>query len=255
MRTKATDLNKTTSVFGSRTRWTILDGVKDRNSPQYRDAMIYLAERYRKPIHVFLRRLGFLGEQADDLTQEFFAVWLEKGLFGRADRTRGRFRWFLKVAIRRFALNELRKRKTKRRNPEGGVGSWENLRSDDEDGISFEPSHDNTPEREFDLTLDLEIAQRALASFEEECRKDGMEAHAYVFRKELADPILKRAAVPDRAETAAELKLSAKQVSNRLTIARKKYQSHLRNEVRAYAETDEEIAEEVRRIFRLFSGE
>ena len=49
---------------------------------------------------------GHSPEDAQDLTQEFFAHVLHKGYFHLADRTRGRFRTFLVHALEHFLINE-----------------------------------------------------------------------------------------------------------------------------------------------------
>ena len=49
---------------------------------------------------------GILPTDAQDLTQEFFARLLAKEYLQAADREKGRFRTFLRVALRRFLANE-----------------------------------------------------------------------------------------------------------------------------------------------------
>lgn len=74
------------------TRWTLF---RERDF----DAIVRL---YWRPVYLHARRRGLPIEDAKDLTQEFFARFIEKDYAAQADRTRGRFRSFLRAAIDHF---------------------------------------------------------------------------------------------------------------------------------------------------------
>ena len=61
-----------------------------RSSPDARDALATLCQVYWYPLYAYVRRKGHSPNDAQDLTQEFFARLLEKNIAGKADRTRGR---------------------------------------------------------------------------------------------------------------------------------------------------------------------
>jgi RNA polymerase sigma-70 factor (ECF subfamily) len=65
-----------------------------------------LCKIYWPPVYGFIRRNGYHAEQAEDLTQAFFVVMLEKNYLKDADRDRGRFRTFLLTAVKHFLANE-----------------------------------------------------------------------------------------------------------------------------------------------------
>ena len=46
--------------------------------------MAFLAEHYWRPVYQFFRRWGRSREDAEDLTQAFFAHFIDRGLAGRA---------------------------------------------------------------------------------------------------------------------------------------------------------------------------
>ena len=56
--------------------------------------------------YAYARRDGHSVDQAQDLTQAFFARFLEKHDVRAADQTRGRFRSFLLTSFRHFLSNE-----------------------------------------------------------------------------------------------------------------------------------------------------
>ncbi len=65
-------------------------------------ALTELCEIYWRPLYAFLRRQGYGPEDAQDLTQGFFAHLIEARAYTRADREKGRFRSFLLGALKRF---------------------------------------------------------------------------------------------------------------------------------------------------------
>ncbi len=112
-----TDTAKSTdraSVFAT-TRWSVVLAAQDRASPESASALETLCRTYWYPLYAFVRRQGRGPEDAQDLTQAFFAKLLEKHYLRAAAREKGRFRTFLLVAFKRFLANEWdRSRRLKR---------------------------------------------------------------------------------------------------------------------------------------------
>ena len=72
-------------------------------------------QNYWYPLYAFIRRRGHSAEEAEDLTQEFFARLLDKEFLAGVDRERGRFRTFLLMAVKRFLANEYDRAQAKKR--------------------------------------------------------------------------------------------------------------------------------------------
>ena len=72
-----------------------------RDTSEAREALSSLCQAYWYPIYAYIRHRGHTPEQAQDLTQEFFAYILEHDLIAMADPTRGRFRSFLRTVCAR----------------------------------------------------------------------------------------------------------------------------------------------------------
>jgi len=64
-------------------------------SPVSEAALEKLCHTYWFPLYAFARRQGNNPEDAQDLTQDFFARLLEKNYLAKADPDRGKFRTFL----------------------------------------------------------------------------------------------------------------------------------------------------------------
>ena len=88
------------------THWSIVRAAGSDSTGRSRDALAQLCGTYWEPLYAYLRRQGHRAEDAEDLTQGFFARVLEKGVLDAADPTRGRFRSFLLASLRHYAANE-----------------------------------------------------------------------------------------------------------------------------------------------------
>ena len=88
------------------TRWSLVLAASDDGSQQTHRALADLCEAYWQPVYAFIRRRERNPEAALDLTQEFFARFLEKKSIRDADPQRGRFRSFLLTAVCHFLNNE-----------------------------------------------------------------------------------------------------------------------------------------------------
>jgi RNA polymerase sigma factor (sigma-70 family) len=86
------------------TRWTIVleAGDSATASADALGALSELCQIYWRPLYAFLRSQGYGPEDAQDLTQGFFAHLIETRAYARADREKGRFRSFLLGALKRF---------------------------------------------------------------------------------------------------------------------------------------------------------
>ncbi len=94
---------QTAASFQS-TLWALVLGARGD-----RHALEQLLRSYWSPVYAFIRRQGYSGHDASDLTQEFLSqVVLGRDLVGRATPERGRFRAFLKQALRNFLIDQHR---------------------------------------------------------------------------------------------------------------------------------------------------
>src|ERR1051325_791455 len=103
MRGATPDAAAQDGAFAS-TRWSVvLDAAQSQTPPdQALSALSELCRIYWKPIFFFLRRQGSSPEDAQDLTQGFFAHLIESRAYARADREKGRFRSFMLGALKHF---------------------------------------------------------------------------------------------------------------------------------------------------------
>jgi RNA polymerase sigma-70 factor (ECF subfamily) len=88
------------------TSWSLVLAAAANLTADSRASLVTLCNVYWQPIYVFIRRNGYDRDEAEDLTQAFFVVMLEKNYLRDADRDRGRFRAFILTAVKHFLANE-----------------------------------------------------------------------------------------------------------------------------------------------------
>jgi RNA polymerase sigma-70 factor (ECF subfamily) len=75
-------------------------------SPAAQEALEKLCRVYWRPLYGFVRRQGNGPEEAEDLTQGFFARLLERRDLDVVRREKGRLRSYLLVSLKHFLANE-----------------------------------------------------------------------------------------------------------------------------------------------------
>src|SRR5512142_966517 len=97
------------------THWSAVMSAGEGESTEAQEALEQLCRVYWFPLYAYVRRRGYSPEDAQDLTQEFFAKLLTRHWLARADPARGRFRTFLLTALEYFLANEWDKARARKR--------------------------------------------------------------------------------------------------------------------------------------------
>jgi len=88
------------------THWSVVLAARAQGSPQAAEALEKLCRTYWYPLYAYVRRRGYTSEDAQDLTQEFFARLLRKNYPAQADRAKSKFRSFLLLTLNHFLADE-----------------------------------------------------------------------------------------------------------------------------------------------------
>src|SRR3990167_8028436 len=110
-----TEFCGTGSASFATTHWSVVRKSGGDDSAQAAAALEQLCRTYWYPLYAYVRRRGFSPEDAQDLTQEFFARLLAHHWVADADRTKGRFRTFLLTALSRFLANQWDRARARKR--------------------------------------------------------------------------------------------------------------------------------------------
>ena len=225
------------------THWSVVLASADSANPESRRALEVLCRRYWYPIYAHARLLGNDRDQAQDLTQGFFAHVLETHALKVADRGRGRFRAFLKGTFDHFVANE---RRTARAQKRGGGKSDLALDFDTaESRYRLEPVDETTPEQSFERRWARGLLNRALQRLESETKAEGAGER---FRR--LEPFLtgKPAGTAYR-EVGAELGLSEGAVKGAVHRMRRRYGRILRDEIAQTVRDPDQVDDELRHVF------
>src|SRR5437870_2672684 len=162
--------------FGT-TRWSLILSAAASNADERkaREAIAELCRTYWRPVFVFVSRQGYPVEEAQDLTQDFFAMILESNWLRRADEHRGRFRSFLLKSLQNFLSHaEERTRATKRGGRMAFV-SWDEWLAEAPSQLmlSAQTIESLPPEHLFDLRWAATVVEHALQRLREQCERKG----------------------------------------------------------------------------------
>ena len=152
------------------TQWSVVAAaIRDRSDAG--DALAALCESYWQPLYAFIRRSGHAAQDAEDLTQGFFSVVLEKGYLAQADRDRGRFRTFLLAAVKNFLAKQRDREQAIKRG--GGTTTLSlDFRSTEQRYLA-EPIERWTAEALFEREWALALLSQVLEEIERTYQQDG----------------------------------------------------------------------------------
>jgi len=219
----------------------------DRGSPEAELALEELCRTYWYPLYVYVRRQTPTREDAEDLTQAFFARLLEKNYLAGLDSERGRFRAFLLAALKHFLANEWDRASRQKRG--GGVATvaldWQNA----DTRYQIEPPDNLSPDRLFDQAWAVTLLERVLARLRGESATEGK---AELFRELKPFLMVGKGAIP-YARVAESLKLTEGAVRVAVHRLRGRYRELLRDEVRQTIADPAQVEEEMRALFAAFA--
>lgn len=230
------------------THWSVVLAAGGPDSAQATAALESLCRTYWYPLYAYVRRSGHSPEDAADLTQEFFARLIGRHYLTAVRPERGRFRWFLLAALKRFLINERERALAARRGgkhphvPFDGERAAERYRLDAADRCS--------PDILFDRAWASSLIQSAYARLEEEYMLEGKRSLFGQLRVFLAGD---KAALT-QAEAGAGLGMSEGAVRVAVHRLRRRYRDCLREEVAHTVETPSELEEELRHLRAVFAG-
>jgi len=229
------------------THWSLVQAaIAAGPSPESRDALSALCEAYWYPLYGYLRSRGASRENAQDMTQAFFARVLEKNGLRSADPAKGRFRGFLLGALKNFAANEYDKASAKKRG--GGVALLAMEFDTAEGRFQLERTTSDTPEKSFDRRWALTLLGRVLLRIKNEMHAAGKDAQFGALSTYLAGERGR-----SYADTAAELMMSEAAVKVAVHRLRRRYRDLLREEISHTVSSVEEIDDELRYLWAAVS--
>jgi RNA polymerase sigma-70 factor (ECF subfamily) len=207
------------------TRWSLVLAARQQPSPASADALEAVCRAYWYPLYAYVRRCGSSPHDAQDLTQEFFRLLLEKRWLDQADRDKGRLRTFLITALKHFMSNEWRRQSAQKRG-----GGQEGIPMDTafaESRYAADPIAAATADEVFDRQWALTLLELALARLEGEFTAAGRTDDFAVLKQFLT---VSHAAL-DYRSAAARLNISEGNARVAVHRLRKRFRKLYREEI------------------------
>ena len=233
------------------TRWSLVvssrRGTDDEAADEgpeagWRQSLETLCRDYWYPLYSYLRRRGYSTNDAQDLTQDFFAELIHKDFLKVVVPEQGRFRWFLMDAIKKFAAKWNASQGTQKR---GGDRKQLSLDFDSgEQRFLNEPSSEWTAEKQFERSCALQLLDRALTKLAAYYKDRGKQR----FFDELKIFLMAGGNVPSYAEIAERMSLTPTAVKVAVHRLREKYRQAIQNAVADTLDDPQEIDKEINEL-------
>ncbi len=229
------------------THWSVVLSAGHPSSPDAQAALERLCRAYWYPLYAYLRRCGHNEAAAQDLIQSFFVSLIERDWVAAADPSKGRFRSFLLVCLKRFVSVQAQKANALKR---GGRNVFISL--DDHDAAeryAVENVEDLTPEVVFDRRWALTLLEQAWDRLRAECESTGklpLFEHLKQAQAEDTQP-------QSHEHLMASLKLTESALKSALFRLRGRYREMLREEVAQTVSDPREVDDEIRYLLKVIS--
>jgi DNA-directed RNA polymerase specialized sigma24 family protein len=207
-------------------------------------ALAELCKTYWRPVFAFICRKGQSVPDAQDLTQDFFAMVLKGRLLERADQNRGKFRSLVLKALQNFLHDAGAKRHARKRGGDVQFVSWDDWMAEapSELSISAQALDSLPPERLFDLSWATTVVEHALRRLREECESKGK---LWLFQA-LSPHLPEERDEVSYATLSADLGVAETVVKKQLHKMRQRYRSLLCDEVSQTVEDPGDVDDEIR---------
>ena len=216
-----------------------------------RAALAELCQTYWAPLYNFVRSRGYTVDDAQDLTQSFFAYLIERKIYARVDRQKGKFRSFLLASLKNFLADASDRERTLKR---GGRQVFLPLQEQQvENAESIFQTHSSTSgedqlfDRSWAEALIAAGLERLSADYKGEA-KEKLFNELRIFLTSGAEPL------PSYPELATRLGMTESTLRTNVTRLRARYRRVLRAEVRRTVDTEAEVDEELHELLHVLTA-
>jgi len=232
------------------THWSVVLCAGQDQSSQGTAALENLCRTYWPPLYGFIRRQGYSPEDAQDLTQSFFVLLIERNDFRAVDPRKGKFRTFLLSSLTHFLANERDWSRAAKRGGGRQIVSLDALES--EHRFLAEPVVNASPDKLFDLRWATTVLEEALRALAAEMQAAGRSRQFELLKAYLTG----EPGEGDYATIASQLGMTSQAVAVAVHRLRQRYREQVREVVAQTVATPFDLEEEMRHLYEaLTEGE
>jgi RNA polymerase sigma factor (sigma-70 family) len=225
----------------STTNWSVVLEAQG-GSPAAQQALEKLCRTYWRPVYSFVRREGIGHEEAEDLTQAFFALLLQRRNFDDVRKEKGRLRSYLLTSLKHFLVSQHRRAVTLKR------GKGERPVPLEELALikcaEMEPADHLSADRIYERRWALTLMEQVLRRLRDEYDAAGNAALFDLLKQLLPD----EPGAPSRAEIAAQLGMTDNALRQAFHRFRHRYQLLLREEISHTVAVASDVEDELRHL-------
>jgi RNA polymerase sigma-70 factor (ECF subfamily) len=235
------------AVFAT-THWSVVLAAREAHSSQAATALETLCRTYWPPLYAFIRREGHGVEDAQDLTQEFFARLVEKDWLNHLHHQRGKFRSFLLTFLKHFLSDERDRARAQKRGGGQPMISLDQFEGEERDGLG--PVDTLTADQVFERRWAHAVLHQAV----ERLRDEYVRAGQSVLFDHLKDLEPGERGARSHAELGAQWGMTEAAVKSAVHRMRRRHQELLREDIAHTVGDPAEIQEEIRHLLDVLAG-
>ena len=228
----------------STTNWSVVLEAQGQ-SLAAQQALEKLCRTYWRPVYSFIRREGTGHEEAEDLTQAFFALLLQRRNFGDVRKEKGRLRSYLLTSLKHFLVSQHRRAVTVKRGKGQQPVPLQELAAIGRADI--EPADHLSADRIYERRWALTLMEQVLRRLRDEYVMAG-NAELFDLLKQLLPD---EPGAPSRAEIALQLGMTDNALRQAFHRFRQRYQLLLREEISHTVAVASDIEDELRHLIRV----
>jgi len=232
---------QTGAVAFATTHWSVVLEAQGE-SPAAQDALEKLCRTYWRPIYSFVRRRGAATQDAEDLTQGFFALLVERKDLNTVRKEKGRLRSYLLTSVKHFLADESRHAMAVKRGKGQRLIPLDEIR--ERERIDVERSDRLTADQIYERRWAFTVLEQVMARLRDEYRSAGNLRFFDQMKKMLMD----EPGRPSQAQVASEFEMTENAVKQAFYRFRQRYQTLLREEIAHTVATPSDIEDELRHL-------
>jgi RNA polymerase sigma factor (sigma-70 family) len=221
------------------THWSVVLEAQGE-SPAAQGALEKLCRTYWRPIYGFVRRQGARPEDAEDLTQGFFALVLERKDLNTVRREKGRLRSYLLTSVKNFLADEARRALAVKRGKGQSLIPLDDIR--ERERVDVERSDRLTADQIYERRWAFTVLEQVMVRLQDEYRSTGNLRFFDQMKKMLTDEPDR----PSQAQVASEFDMTENAVKQAFYRFRHRYQTLLREEIAHTVAMPSDIEDELR---------
>ena len=228
------------AVFAT-THWSVVLEAQGE-SPAAHNALEKLCRTYWRPIYGYVRRHNAGTQDAEDLTQGFFALLLERGDLNSVRKEKGRLRSYLLTSVKHFLADESRRAMAVKRGKGQSLIPFDDVH--EEEHMEAERCDRLTADQIYERRWAFTLLEQVMARLREEYRSAGNAS----FFEQMKEMLMDEPARSSQAKVAEEFGMTENAVKQAFYRFRQRYQTLLREEIAHTVAMPGDVEEELRHL-------